>query len=94
MLKVIYAWAARSSHGSTTYEVLLMVDGSMSCSCPGWIYAKKGQPRSCRHTREHEAAAQALLTRARQGLPIMGQGFGMVVEGTTDDAAAIPHLEL
>jgi len=50
--EVLYAWPMQSSHGSTTYEILLYVDGSTSCNCPGWVYhAKKTGERTCKHLR-------------------------------------------
>lgn len=31
------------------YETVLYVDGSTSCGCPGWT--RRGEPRTCKHTR-------------------------------------------
>ena len=51
----VRAWPFPSSRGTTTYEVTLWDDGTLSCDCPGWVYAKKGRPRACKHTRIVEA---------------------------------------
>ncbi len=52
---VVAAWATRSRQGAAVYETLLYADGQLSCHGPGWFYARKGQPRGCRHTRAVEA---------------------------------------
>lgn len=60
MANVVAAWAHPSSQGTTQYETTLLANGTLSCSCPGWIYAKKGV-RGCKHTRMHEADLAAWL---------------------------------
>jgi hypothetical protein len=64
---VVKVWAEPSSHGATVYETVLRSDGSLSCDCPGWIYARKGQRRSCKHTRKHEDEVAAILLAWSQG---------------------------
>lgn len=46
---VHYAWSTPSSQGTTTYESVLYMDGTTSCSCPGWTFQRKGKPRTCKH---------------------------------------------
>jgi len=53
-MPVIAAWAFPSSSGSTIYETTLDDQGILSCNCPGFIFKKKGQERSCKHTRRIE----------------------------------------
>jgi len=45
-------WTFASDSSSKTHETLQYVDGSLSCSCPGWTRRvdARGQ-RSCKHTR-------------------------------------------
>jgi hypothetical protein len=59
---VVAAWATRSRHGAAVYETLLYADGQLSCDCPAWIYATKGRPRSCRHTRAVESQVPDVLS--------------------------------
>lgn len=67
---VLYAWPSPSSRGVTVYETLLRRDGTMSCDCPGWINAKRGKPRSCRHVVERQREAIQILTDFKAGRPI------------------------
>lgn len=64
---VVYAWPAKSDRITTVYEVLLRADGAMSCDCPGWIYAKKGQERTCKHVQRHAGEAPGILQRIAAG---------------------------
>jgi hypothetical protein len=48
----IAAWTRPSSRGTVQYEITLWSDGTHSCDCPGWVYARKGQERICKHVRE------------------------------------------
>jgi hypothetical protein len=64
--KVIKAWPRKSSHGTSTYEIILRDDGHMSCNCPGWVIARKGL-RSCKHTKELAAEAAQFLDDFRAG---------------------------
>lgn len=43
-----------STSGSGTYQTLLYSDGTTSCDCRGWTFARGGI-RSCKHTRSVEA---------------------------------------
>jgi hypothetical protein len=65
--ETLKAWAEVSSSGVTTYEIVLRTDGSMSCDCPGWVFSRRGQPRSCKHVRLHEAEAKILLAQYDKG---------------------------
>lgn len=58
------AWAFPSSGGSTTYEVILNLDGTLTCSCPGWIIQRKAQPRGCKHTKIIAPFVPRILTGA------------------------------
>jgi hypothetical protein len=58
---VVAAWATPSRHGAAVYETLLYADGHLSCNCPAWVYARKGRPRGCRHTRAVESQVADLL---------------------------------
>jgi len=41
------------SNPSKRWEVLERTDGSLSCSCPVWVFNKrKTEPRSCKHTEQ------------------------------------------
>lgn len=68
---VIAAWPRVSSAGTTTYEIILKSNGQLSCNCPGWTFARKGQERNCKHTRELRQAADGVLDLWRQGTPVL-----------------------
>lgn len=57
--KALSAWAFPSSQGTTSYEVVLWNDGSVSCNCPGWIYNKA---RICKHTKIVADEAKKILS--------------------------------
>lgn len=44
-------WDVQSdSDSSKTYRVSVATDGTWGCSCPAWVYKKRGEPRKiCRH---------------------------------------------
>jgi hypothetical protein len=44
-------WRFPSSSGAAVYTMKRHPDGSLSCNCPGWIFKRSGQERSCKHTR-------------------------------------------
>lgn len=69
-MDVIYAWAEPSSHGTTTYEILLHADGSLSCNCPGWVFQRPGKPRGCKHTKAYTSEARRLHHRYLAGEPL------------------------
>lgn len=64
---VVFAWATPSSQGTTTYETVLKRDGAMSCSCPGWVFARKGAERICKHIREYAGEAATIMSRILAG---------------------------
>lgn len=78
----IFTWPFQSSrpHGGTivTYTAQLNEDETLSCNCPGWIFAKKGQERSCKHTRKVEAEVKDVLKAFKNGeeLPLLVQESG------------------
>lgn len=63
-LEEIYTWTFESGQprgGSVIHYVTQMrEDGSLRCNCPGWIFAKKDQPRGCKHTKLIDAEATSL----------------------------------
>ena len=69
---VHYAWSTPSSQGTTTYESILYMDGTTSCSCPGWTFQRKGKPRTCKHvtTLMPVEARQARIELARGGVAV------------------------
>jgi hypothetical protein len=73
----VFTWAFKSSrpHGGTivSYVTQLNQDGSLSCNCPGWIFAKKNQERACKHTKmvEDEAPDIFKMWKDGQTLPIL-----------------------
>lgn len=53
----LYVWESSSTAGKT-YQTLQMVDGSLTCDCPAWIFRKKttaSGERTCKHVREVQA---------------------------------------
>lgn len=55
----IAAWPFMSSGGSLIHETLLHRDGTLSCSCGGWVFARKDKitgetVRKCTHTERLE----------------------------------------
>ena len=86
-MPVIAAWAFPSSSGSTVYETTLDEEGDLSCNCPGFIFKKKGQERSCKHTRQIEPYTDRI--KAGSVTPeIVGVWLG--ISGTTPSAAPTP----
>lgn len=54
MATLVKTWTFRSnSNPNKTYETSQYEDGSTSCQCRGWTFAKNGV-RSCTHTRKVE----------------------------------------
>lgn len=64
---VIQAWEMVSEHRATQYETILHTNGDVTCNCPGWIYARKGQPRTCKHTQRIEDEAGRLFRAYQNG---------------------------
>ncbi len=60
-LNIIGAWAFPSSSGSTTYETTLDEVSTLACNCPGFIYKRAGQVRSCKHTRQIAPYTESVL---------------------------------
>ncbi len=58
---VIASWPFPSDHRAAVYEVILRKDGTISCDCPGWVFCRKGQPRSCKHTKSVQSEAIRIL---------------------------------
>lgn len=74
----VFTWAFNSSKPRASgsiihYEVRMNEDGSISCDCPGWIFAKKGAARGCKHTRQIELEAKVNFKKWKNGemLPVM-----------------------
>ena len=66
---VVYAWATRSSRGTTTYETVLYRNGALSCDCPGWTFVR-GETRSCKHTRQYAGQAKTFIEQLDAGRTI------------------------
>ena len=72
----VFTWAFKSSQprGGTiiSYIAQLNQDGTLSCNCPGWIFAKKNQERACKHTKLVEDEAPEIFKKWKKGeeLPI------------------------
>lgn len=59
-----------------TYETRLEEDGTLRCNCPGWIFAKKGQERGCKHTKNEVVQSEYReIYRKWQN----GEEFGTVI---------------
>lgn len=69
----VFTWLFQSSKaplvgGATfSYVARLNQDETVSCNCPGWIFAKKGKPRRCRHTDTIQNEVPAILQSWRAG---------------------------
>jgi hypothetical protein len=76
----VYSWPFQSSQprGGTVinYIAQLNEDGSLSCNCPGWIFAKKNQERACKHTRLIVDEAPDIFKKWKNGeeLPLLFEG--------------------
>lgn len=78
-LTPIYTWAFKSSKAPLTggqtfdYVTQLNQDATLSCNCPGWRFVKKGQPRSCKHTRIVNPEVSGIMEMFRNGetMPIL-----------------------
>lgn len=86
-MPVVTAWAFPSSSGSTTYETTLDDEGTLSCNCPGFIFKKKGQERSCKHTRQIEPYTERV--KAGSVTP-ESVGVWLGISGTTPSASTTP----
>lgn len=77
-------WKFASSSGGSTYETLLMSNGSKSCNCPGWTrrVAADGS-RSCKHTRLVD------MSRADQEC-ISSHDYGVKVQVNISIRANVP----
>ncbi len=90
-MPIVAAWAFPSSSGSTTYETTLDDDGILSCNCPGFIFKKKGQERSCKHTRQIEPYRERV--KAGSITPeIVGVWLG--ISGTTPSVSTTKPVSL
>lgn len=58
--EVIYAWSIASDRRAAKYEIILRADGTLSCDCAGWVFARKGKPRGCKHTTSLETEAHRI----------------------------------
>lgn len=58
---VIAAWEMVSDHRATRYETILRESGEIECSCPGWIFRRKNQPRNCKHVDRIRSEAAAIM---------------------------------
>ena len=73
----IFQWTFKSNQEvlgtRAIYSTLLREDKSLTCNCPGWIFAKKdkktGQKldRSCKHTRLVEGEAVSIYKKWKSG---------------------------
>lgn len=79
----IYTWAFKSSQPRAGGQVIdyiarLNEDGTISCNCPGWVFAKKGQERACKHTRKIASEAPQILKmfKAGEALPVLDLSSG------------------
>lgn len=52
MKKFAFVRRFKSSSSDRWYTVKLNREtGGLSCNCPGWIFQRRGQPRTCKHLR-------------------------------------------
>lgn len=62
--RVVEAWSFNSDARAATYEVTLWDNGQISCTCAGWVFARKtnlekfGHKRWCKHLGEVWSAAE------------------------------------
>ncbi len=45
-------WTKASSSSNKTYDVKLLENGTLTCTCQGWTNKRPGKPRECRHIKE------------------------------------------
>jgi hypothetical protein len=70
----VYSWAFNSSVARggqiISYIANLNEDESITCNCPGWIFAKKGQARECKHTKQIAKEAKEVWKKYKKGEPL------------------------
>jgi hypothetical protein len=72
-ISVVDAWPYRSDSRAATYEVTLWDSGHVSCTCAGWVFARKtnlekfGYPRWCKHVGDAWDKAVAALQKYSGG---------------------------
>jgi hypothetical protein len=89
----VFSWAFTSSKARggqiINYETRLKEDGTLSCNCPGWIFAKKNQTRGCKHTKQIEGEVSDILKKFKAGesLPVL-EAVGQAQTGAVGAAVA------
>lgn len=74
-LRAVEAWAYRSDSRAATYEVTLWDNGYISCTCAGWVFARKtnlekfGHKRWCKHLGESWSNAELAYLTFTGGKP-------------------------
>lgn len=74
-LRVVDAWSYRSDSRAATYEVTLWDNGYVSCTCAGWVFARKtnlekfGHKRWCKHVGESWSNAELAYLTFTGGKP-------------------------
>jgi hypothetical protein len=74
-LRVVDAWSYRSDSRAATYEVTLWDNGYISCTCAGWVFARKtnlekfGHKRWCKHLGESWSNAELAYLTFTGGKP-------------------------
>lgn len=78
-LRVVDAWSYRSDSRAATYEVTLWDNGYISCTCAGWVFARKtnlekfGHKRWCKHLAESWSNAELAYLTFTGGKPAKAQ---------------------
>lgn len=91
----VFTWAFKSSQprGGTiiSYIAQLNQDGTLSCNCPGWIFAKKNQERACKHTKLIEEEAPGIYKKWKKGeeLPIYEEAMPSIPAHSMKEAHAL-----
>lgn len=58
MANFVFVKRYKSSSSDKWHSIKLnTVTNELSCSCPGWIFKREGQKRSCKHLRRLAAEA-------------------------------------
>jgi hypothetical protein len=74
-LRVVEAWSYRSDSRAATYEVTLWDNAYISCTCAGWVFARKtnlekfGYKRWCKHVAESWSNAELAYLTYTGGKP-------------------------
>jgi hypothetical protein len=96
----VYVWAFESSKARggqiIYYETRLLPNGTLSCNCPGWLFKKTGENRSCKHTKRVEGEVAGIMKKFKKGealpqLEAIGNAVTGGREAPSQSASKIRH---